>query len=147
SNYGRRFSIEVVTGSGAVGLLFPPSLPLIVYGIVYGLNSAHLENRQPFSIEKFLFAGVVPGLVLLAILSIYCVAEGMRSRAPRKPLDLQEFIRALWEAKWEVPIPLFIIGGIMAGLMTIPESAALTALYVFVIEVFVYKDVSIRRDL
>src|SRR5262249_10870558 len=69
SRYGQRFSLEVVTGSGAVGLLFPPSLPLIVYGIIYGLNSAHLENKKPFSIEKFLFAGIVPGLILLGILS------------------------------------------------------------------------------
>src|SRR5262245_50974778 len=147
SRYGQRFSLEVVTGSGAVGLLFPPSLPLIVYGIIYGLNSAHLENKKPFSIEKFLFAGIVPGLILLGILSIYCIWEGMRSRAPRRRLDMREFGRALWEAKWEVPIPFVIIGGLARGLMTIPESAALTALYVFVVEVFIYKDVSVRRDL
>jgi tripartite ATP-independent transporter DctM subunit len=147
SRYSTRFSLEVVTGSGAVGLLFPPSLPLIVYGIIYGLNAAMLENRQPFSIEKFLFAGIVPGLVLLGILSVYCVYEGVRSNAPRKALDLRGFAAALWDAKWEVPIPFFIIGGLARGLMTIPESAALTALYVFVIEVFVYRDVSVRRDL
>src|SRR5262244_259087 len=92
SRYGQRFSLEVVTGSGAVGLLFPPSLPLIVYGIVYGLSSAHIENRQPFSMEKFLFAGVVPGLVLLGILSGYCIIEGIRSRTPRQPLDLRGFL-------------------------------------------------------
>jgi tripartite ATP-independent transporter DctM subunit len=146
SNYGQRFSIEVVTGSGAVGLLFPPSLPLIVYGIVYGLNASQLENRAPFSIDRFLFAGIVPGLVLLGILSIYCIYEGVRSHTPRTPLDLKGFASALWEAKWEVPIPFFIIGGLAFGLMTIPESAALTAVYVFVIEVFVYRDVSLRRD-
>ncbi len=145
--YSERFSLEVVTGSGAVGLLFPPSLPLIVYGIVYGLNSAHLENKQPFSIDRFLFAGIVPGLVLLLILSVYCVVEGVRSNSPRTPLDVGAFLRAVWAGRWEIPIPIGIIGGLAFGWMTIPESAALTALYVFVIEVFIYRDVSIRRDL
>src|SRR5499433_658935 len=71
SRYSQRFSLEVVTGSGAVGLLFPPSLPLIVYGIVFALTAGHASDAGAlidFSIEKFLFAGIVPGLVLLGIL-------------------------------------------------------------------------------
>src|SRR5262249_32784032 len=94
-----------------------------------------------------LFAGIVPGLVLLGILSLYCVIRGLSSGAPRRRLDLAGFGRALWQAKWEVPIPFLLLSGLSFGLMTIPESAALTALCVFVVEVFVYKDVSIRRDL
>ena len=150
ANYSERFSLEVVTGSGAVGLLFPPSLPIIVYGIIYGLSSAHLAAEDPthaFSIEKFLFAGIVPGLVLIGILALYCVVQGVRYKVPRTSVDLGEFRRALWEAKWELPIPFAIIGGLANGLMTIPESAALTALYVLVIEVFIYKDISLQRDL
>ncbi len=150
SKYSKRFSLEVVTGSGAVGLLFPPSLPLIVYGIIFALTAGHAsEAGAPieFSIERFLFAGIVPGLVLLAILSIYCIFEGWRSKVPRYPLDLPKFFKAFWEAKWELPIPIVIIGLMGFGLATIPEVAALTALYVFVIEVFVYKDINIKRDL
>ena len=147
AKYSQRFSLEVVTGSGAVGLLFPPALPLIVYAIIYGISSAHVESKAPFDIDKFLFAGIVPGLVLLGILSAYCIWQGARSKAPRKPLDLKEFGRAFWDAKWEVPIPFLIIAGLATGKMLIPESAALTALYVFVIEVFIYKDISIKRDL
>jgi tripartite ATP-independent transporter DctM subunit len=147
SRYSQRFSLEVVTGSGAVGLLFPPALPLVVYGTIYGLYPGQVEHSEPFSIDRFLFAGVVPGLVLLGILSIYCVVAGIKYQTPRKPLDLRGFGRALWEAKWEVPIPFGIIGGILFGFFTVPESAALTALYVFIVEVFIYKDVSIRRDL
>jgi C4-dicarboxylate transporter DctM subunit len=145
SKYSRRFSIEVVTGSGAVGLLFPPALPLIVYGIVFGLNAGQMNI--PFSIERFFLAGIVPGLLLLGILSIYCVFEGWRSKVPTTRLDLVEFFRALWEAKWEVPIPFVILGLLLGGLAVLPEIAALTALYVFVIEVFVYKDISIKKDL
>jgi tripartite ATP-independent transporter DctM subunit len=147
SRYSQRFSLEVVTGSGAVGLLFPPSLPLIVYATIYSINAAQLESKRPFEFRSFLVAGIVPGLVLIAILSTYCIIQGWRSKAPRKPIDLREFGRALWDAKWELPIPIVIIVGLGTGLMLPPESAALTALYVFVIEVFVYKDVSIRRDL
>jgi C4-dicarboxylate transporter DctM subunit len=145
SRYSKRFAIEVVTGSGAVGLLFPPALPLIVYGIVFGLNAG--QANIEFSIERFFMAGIVPGLLLLVILSIYCIIEGWRSKVPTTKLDLPAFFKALWEAKWELPIPIVIIGLLTLGLAVIPEVAALTALYVFVIEVFVYKDISIKRDL
>ena len=150
SNYSKRFSLEVVTGSGAVGLLFPPALPLIVYGIIFAINAGHSGDVAApieFSIERFLFAGIVPGLVLLGILSVYCIVEGWRSKVPRFPLDLKKFLAAFWEAKWELPIPFVIIGLLLGGLAVLPEVAALTALYVFVIEVFVYKDIDLRRDL
>jgi tripartite ATP-independent transporter DctM subunit len=151
ANYGKRFSLEVVTGSGAVGLLFPPSLPLIVYGIVFGLTYGNynkgLDNVAEFSIDRFFFAGVVPGIVLVLMLCTYCVIEGWRTKVPRKKLDLAEFGRALWEAKWEIPIPFAIIASLKFGLANIPESAALTALYVFIIEVFVYRDIDVKNDL
>jgi TRAP-type C4-dicarboxylate transport system permease large subunit len=211
SRYPRRFSIEVVTGSGAIGLLFPPALPLIVYAIVFGLNAG--QANIEFSIERFFAAGIVPGLLLLGILSVYCFVEGLRARVPRKPFELwkpltlfglvpgggalfavifghiaraiatrhhlgdldvlwwyklglfsgfnlgaaigifiggmlnRDFGRAAWAIKWELPLPSFILGLLLFGLAVIPEVAALTALYVFVIEVFVYRDISIRRDL
>jgi C4-dicarboxylate transporter, DctM subunit len=174
SGYSKRFSIEVVTGSAAVGLLFPPALPLIVYGIIFALTAGHAsEGGAPidFSIERFLFAGIIPGLVLLAILSLYCLYEGWRSKVPTakaepwKVITLiltmtgifpgllfgaavnKEFRKAVWDIKWELPIPFAIIGLMAGGWATIPEVAALTALYVFVIEVFVYKDINLRRDL
>src|SRR3954463_6197701 len=94
SGYGQRHSLEVVTGSGSVGLLFPPSLPLIVYGIVFGLPAGHASQGSgapiEFSIERFLFAGIVPGLVLLSFLSVYCIIEGWRAKVPRYPLDLKK---------------------------------------------------------
>jgi len=145
SRYSRRFAIEVVTGSGSVGLLFPPALPLIVYGIIFGLNAG--QANIEFSIERFFLAGIVPGLVLIAILSIYCIWEGWRSKVPTTPLDVREFFRAFWEAKWEVPIPFMILGLLLGGFAVLPEIAALTGLYVFIIEVFVYKDIDVRRDL
>ncbi|MSP59127.1 MAG: TRAP transporter large permease subunit [Myxococcales bacterium] len=151
SGYPSRFSLGVVTSSGAIGLLFPPSLPLIVYGIVFGLNYGNyakgMEEVAEFSIERFFFAGVVPGLVLVGMVILYCVFTGWRQKVPRTRPNVAEFFRALWEAKWEVPIPFAIIGSLKFGLATIPESAALTALYVFVVEVFIYREINIRKDL
>jgi C4-dicarboxylate transporter DctM subunit len=150
AGYGERHSLEVVTGSGSVGLLFPPSLPLIVYGIVFGLTYGSYSGGRAlaeFSLDRFLWAGMVPGLLLLALLIGYCVVMGWRMNVPRKRLDLEAFGRAAWEARWELPIPFAIIAGLARGWTTIPESAALTALYVFVIEVFVYRDIDLRRDL
>ncbi len=150
SGYKPRFALGVVTGSGTVGLLFPPALPLIIYGIVFALNAGQaggVSNPIDFSIEKFLLAGIVPGLVLVGILSIYLVYEGWRQKVPRFPIDLAKFGRALWAAKWELPIPFVIIALLVLGLANPAETAALTALYVFIIEVFVYRDIDIRKDL
>jgi C4-dicarboxylate transporter DctM subunit len=151
AGYGRRLSLEVVTGSGAVGLLFPPSLPLIVYGIVFGLTYGNYakgaETLAEFSIERFFFAGIVPGLLLIALLVGYCIVAGWRAGVPRQKLDLRAFARAAWEAKWELPIPFFIIASLSLGWATIPESAALTALYVLIVETLIYRDIDPRRDL
>jgi tripartite ATP-independent transporter DctM subunit len=170
ARYGKRFSLEVVTGSGAVGLLFPPSLPLIVYGIIFALTAGHagsVETPIEFSIERFLFAGIVPGLILLALLSIYCVVEGWRSKVPRAPFAPWKLacivappVGVVWG--WvvdpqfradcfalipEALIPAIVLVPLTSGVATIPESAAITALYVFAIEVFYYKDIDIKRQL
>jgi tripartite ATP-independent transporter DctM subunit len=150
SKYKPVSALGVVTGSGTVGLLFPPALPLIVYGIVFALNAGQAggaANPIDFSIEKFLLAGIVPGLVLVGILSVYCVFAGWRQNVPRYPIDMKKFGRALWAAKWELPIPFVIILLLVTGKANPAETAALTALYVFIIEVFIYKDIDIRKDL
>ena len=143
SGYSLRRSLEVVTGSGAVGLLFPPALPLIVYGIIYGLNAGQIAGNT-FKIDKFLFAGIVPGSILVAVLCVYSIIVGIKSKTKTIPLDLRAFFKAFWVAKWEVPMPFVIIILIAKGWAQIPEVAALTALYVFVVEVFVYRDVKLN---
>src|SRR3954470_15251707 len=95
AGYGRRLSLEVVTGSGSVGLLFPPSLPLIVYGIVFGLTygsySGAGQSLPEFSLDRFIFAGIVPGLLLVGLLVGYCIVMGWRAKVPRQPVDLRKF--------------------------------------------------------
>jgi C4-dicarboxylate transporter DctM subunit len=172
AGYPRAFSLGSVTAFGAVGLLFPPALPLIVYGIIFGINSslADASAAQPFDIEKFyLYAGLGPGAVLVTVLLCYCVWQGVRSRAPRGPFSLwramifpllpllpvgvvwglvvdREFRGAFVDALWELVIPLTVLVPFSQGWQP-PEAAALCAFYVFVIEVFVYRDIRLGRDL
>ncbi len=149
ARYTEKFSIGVVTGSGSVGLLFPPALPLIVYAFIFALNAgqgADAGHPIDFAIDRFYFAGVVPGMLLVGILLLYCLFIGLRTGVERTPVDFNKFLRAAWVAKWELPIPLFI-GLMVSGLAHVHEVAALTALYVFVVEVWIYKDVDLKRDL
>jgi tripartite ATP-independent transporter DctM subunit len=133
--YPERFSLGLLTTSGSLGLLFPPSLPLILYGLVANI-----------SIDKLFLAGLVPGTLLVILLSGYSILRGHRSRVPRTEFDWGNTARALREAVWEIPLPFLILGGIYGGVFTATEAAAVTAFYVVVIEVFVYRDLSLFRD-
>ncbi len=134
--YPERFSLGLVTAGGSLGLLFPPSLPLILYGIVAGVL-----------IEKLFLAGLLPGLITLVILGGYAIYVGVREKMPRVAFDGKEAFEATWQAKWEILLPVVIMGGLITGSMRIHEAAAFAALYALVIEVWVYKDVSFRADL
>jgi len=134
--YPERFSLGLVTAGGSLGLLFPPSLPLILYGIVAGVL-----------IEKLFLAGLIPGLITLFILGGYAIWIGVREKMPRSAFDGKAAFEATWNAKWEIMLPLVIIGGLLTGSMRIHEAAAFAAIYALVIEVWIYRDVSFRRDL
>ena len=147
-NYPEEFSLGLITASGSIGLLFPPALPLILYGIV-----------AEVSIEEELFvAGWLPGLLLLAVLGVYCVYTGMKHKIKRTNFDLREAVSALWLAKWELLVPVVVLGsinglpdffaplvgqGAVAGLVTVAESSVICAAYLLFIEVFVYKDIKL----
>lgn len=130
--YSERFSLGLVTCSGSLGLLFPPSIPVILYGVVAKLR-----------IEQIFLAGIVPGLVLMGSLSLYGSWAACRQRVPRRRFSAREFASALRAMAWELPIPVFIIGGIYGGLATVTEVAALTVAYALAVEVFVYRDISL----
>ena len=148
--YSERFTLGLVTSSAQAGLLFPPSVPLILYGIVYALtmqNAPEVPVVQSFDIGTFFLAGIIPGLFIVGVLSLYCMMVGYRLQISRVPFQATELMRALWVAKWEVLIPFVLLFLIYGGVITIGEAAAVTALYVLLIEVFVYRDVSFFRDL
>jgi len=134
--YPERFSLGLITTSGSLGLLFPPSLPLILYALVAKL-----------SIDKLFAAGIVPGILLVAALALYSVRQGTKLRLPKTPLRLETIRVAVRAAAWEIPLPFLIIGGIYGGLFTATEAAAVTAFYVVVVEVFIYRDLNLFRDM
>ena len=147
SRYSRRFSIEVVTGSGAVGLLFPPALPLIVYGIVFGAQRRPGRTSSSRSSASSC-AGIVPGLLLLAHPSVYCIVEGWRSKVPttNRSTCPSSSARAVGSEVGGAD-PLRHPRPAARRARRAPGVAALTALYVFVVEVFVYRTSTSSRDL
>ena len=134
--YSERFSLGAVTAAGSIGLLFPPSLPVILYGI---------SARTP--VNEMFAAALVPGLVLVGLVSLYCLREGIaRGGRWRRP-DPVEVGRAAWEAKWEIVLPVIVFASLFGGFATTVEAAAITAAYAFFIKCVVHRDVSITREL
>jgi C4-dicarboxylate transporter, DctM subunit len=144
--YPEKFSLGLVTTGGALGITFPPCLPLIVYGIVAGLQEVP-PGHERLALDKFLLAGLRPGALLIGLLVIYAMIVGIRSKVPRSKFDMNEALAALWEAKWELMLPVFLLGGLATGVFSPVNAAAFTAFYVLIIEVFLYKDLSLTRDL
>ncbi|MBN1155136.1 TRAP transporter large permease subunit [candidate division KSB1 bacterium] len=136
SGYPENFSLGLLTSSGSLGLLFPPSLPIILYGFIAGI-----------SIEKLFAAGVVPGILLVILLSVFSVKKGVATHVPKTKFNLKNVLKSLRAAIWELPLPFIVIIGIYTGAFTATEAAAITAFYVIVVEVFVYKDISLFKDL
>jgi tripartite ATP-independent transporter DctM subunit len=134
--YDENFSLGLVTTGGSLGLLFPPSVPMIIYGVVAGIM-----------IEKLFLAGLIPGIITVATLAIYSSMTGIKHKMPRTSFNRTEAVKTLWEAKWEALLPVALLGGMYSGLLRIHEAAAFTAIYTLVIEVWIYRDVSFRRDL
>ncbi|MBX2991145.1 MAG: TRAP transporter large permease [Bacteroidetes bacterium] len=135
-HYPEKFSLGLITTSGSLGLLFPPSLPLILYSVTAKL-----------SIDQLFAAGLIPGILLLAILSVYGVRQGKKAKVPTVPFTWSNVKSAVREAAWEIPLPFIVIGGIYSGTFTATEAAAVTAFYVLVVEVFIYKDLHLFRDI
>lgn len=134
--YSERFSLGTVTASGSIGLLFPPSLPIILYGV---------SARTP--VNEMFYACILPGIVLVSLVAAYCVREGYVAGARWKRVDPREVAAALWAAKWEIALPVVVFVSLFGGFATTVEAAALTVLYALVIKCLVYRDVSIRREL
>ncbi|HSF15976.1 MAG TPA: TRAP transporter large permease subunit [Vicinamibacteria bacterium] len=136
ARYPEDTSVGLVTVSGSIGLLLPPSLPVILYAFYAELM-----------IEELFVGGFVPGLLLIAVVAGWGAFRGVRSGSERTPFSGREAGSAMWKAKWELLLPVILLGGIFAGLTTLVEAAALIVVYAILVECLVFRDLSIRRDL
>ena len=135
--YRERFSVGLLTASGSLGLLFPLSLPLMLYGIV----------SQKASIEDLFIGGLLPGMLMLALLGALGVREGVITKAEKRPFRLREALAASWEAKWEIFLPVFVVGAFMGGFATLVESAPLAALYTLIVQRYIHRDLPKWSDI
>ncbi len=139
--YGEKFSLGLVTSSGSLGLLLAPSLPLILYGIV----AQQLDVGEPFTIQQLFIAGLMPALLMIVLLCAWSLWVNRKQPIPIQQFSARELRDALWEARWEAPLPLLVLGGIYGGFFAISETATVTVLYVLIVEVFIYREISVRQ--
>lgn len=134
--YSEKFSLGLITTCGSLGLLFPPSLPIILYGIIAKVD-----------IDQLFLAGLFPGIVLMIILGTYSIIKARGNITRAYSFSWSEVAAAMWEARYELPLPIFVLGGIYGGLVTATEAAALSAFYVLMINTSVTKDLSLSKDI
>ncbi|MCO4753128.1 MAG: TRAP transporter large permease subunit [Bacteriovoracaceae bacterium] len=135
--YSEDFSLGLITTSGSLGLLFPPSLPIILYGIVAKVD-----------INELFLAGIIPGVLLVVILAGWSAFNGRKSgESIRIPFSFSNALSAVKGARYELPLPFIVLGGIYGGFITVTEAAAITALYALLMVCFLYRDVNVTKDL
>ncbi len=132
--YSDKFNLGLVTSAGSLGLLFAPSLPLILYGVI-----------AEVPIDDLFLAGILPGLLMLVMLSGYSLWMNRGIRKPLSSFSIREVGAALRESIWELPLPIVVLGGIYSGFFAVSEAAAVTALYVLIIEVLVLREIPMRE--
>ena len=134
--YGENFSLGLLTTSGSLGLLFPPSLAILVYGIVAGVG-----------IDQLFLAGLVPGVVLMLILAAYSMLRGTRFNVTHHTFELAKLFSAMRASAWDLFLPIGVVLGIFGGFVSIMEAAAATAAYVMFIEVVIYREINLQTQL
>lgn len=135
TRYPENFSIGLLTASGSLGLLFPTSVPTILY-CVY--------SQTP--IDKLFIGGLLPAILMVSLVASVGIWQGIKCNAVREPFHMHEALAALWEAKWELMLPVIMVVGIFGGFGTLTEAAALTAFSAFFVEAVIYRDLSLKRD-
>jgi tripartite ATP-independent transporter DctM subunit len=141
AGYPENFNLGLITTSGSLGLLFAPSLPLILYGVI----AQQMNLPQPLTIDQMFLAGILPGTLMIFMLTGWSLWVNRHSQVPLTSFSTRELMKAIKAAAWELPIPVIVLGGIYGGVFAISEAAAVTALYVLIVEVFIFKDVSIKN--
>ncbi len=133
--YPHDYALGLVTTGGSLGLLLPPSLPILVYALVAGID---------FNVA--FKAALGPGIMIMLMLAAHAIYTGQKYNVPRSKPNFREMGAAVWLIKWELGLPVVILGGLGTGLTALDESAAVAAVYALIIEVFVYRDLDLRKD-
>ncbi|MFP6816354.1 MAG: TRAP transporter large permease subunit [Pseudomonadales bacterium] len=141
SGYTEKYALGLVTTSGSLGLLLVPSVPLILYGIV----AQQLDVGEPFTIFELFAAGVLPMLLMLTLLIVWTLWRHRGGKIPRVAFSRKRLWAALKAARWELPLPIIVLGGIYSGYFAVSEAAAVTAVYVTLAEVVLYREVRWRE--
>ena len=131
--FQRRFSLGLLTASGSIGLLFPPSLPIIIYGVIAGI-----------SIKDMFLGGIVPGIVMVLVLMVFSVIYASKHKTDREPFKLKEALAGIRVSLWELLLPVVVIAVYFGGLATLEESAAIAVVYAFIVEVIIHRDLKIK---
>lgn len=139
AGYPERFSLGLITTSGSLGMLFAPAVPLILYAVI----AQQLNVGRSFTIDEMFIAGLLPGLLMLSLLAAWSL--WVNRHLPRHPVSWREAGAALYAARWELPLPLIVLGGIYSGYFAVSEAAAVTALYVLIVEVLIYREIPLRK--
>jgi C4-dicarboxylate transporter, DctM subunit len=141
SGFSEKYSLGLVTTSGSLGLLLVPSVPLILYGVV----AQQLNVGEPFTIYDLFIAGIAPLCLMLGLLTAWTLWQHRGGVIPKTRFEWPRVWRAAKDARWELPLPFIVLGGVFGGVFAISEAAAVTACYVIIAEVFLYREISLRR--
>lgn len=141
AGYDDRFNLGLITSSGSLGLLFAPSLPLILYGFV----AAQLGTDPAVTVEDLFLAGILPGLLMIGLLSLYAIYKGRGLNRARRAFSSREVLSAMLDARWELPLPIGLLAAIYGGFLAASEAAAVTAAYVIVVTLWIRREMSFSR--
>lgn len=141
AGYNQKFSLGLVTTSGSLGLLFPPSLPLILFGVI----ALQLDLPVSMTIEDLLVAGLLPGLLMIGLLSAYSMWMQRGNTIAKQAFSFDKLKTAIADSKWDIPLPIVLLGGIYSGFFALSEAAVVTVFYLLIVQVFVYRDIPTKK--
>ncbi|MFN0067562.1 MAG: TRAP transporter large permease subunit [Limisphaerales bacterium] len=150
ARYSERQSLGLITGAGSLGILFPPCLPVILYALVAQTSARAVVERFPDyvppTIAQMYLGGLLPGLLLVGLVAAWGVWLGRRNHVPVQRFNGREAGAAVWDAKWEISLPVVALTALFSGLAQPVEAAALTALYAFFITAVIRRDLKLTKD-
>lgn len=136
--YEEKYSLGLVTSSGSFGLLFPPSLPIIMYGVIASSASTKVN------IDELFIAGFIPGLLIIVALSLHAIIRSRKFQIKMPKFSLRELFSAIKDFIWEIPLPVILFGGIYSGKLVISDAACLTVIYLLIVEVIIKRDIKLK---